>query len=280
MALLLADLRARAEEQLGDRSASRIVVGRPVHFAQPRRRRGRGARLERLRERARRARLDRRRLRVRAGRRRVLLRDDARSRRARPHRRLRRRHERLLAHRGRPFAPQRGKARRSSATTASASPATRSTREILHHLVAPLLGLGSTYRVDVRHGAAGAGVDLRKLRRWHHLSFLKTKKNIEMLEEIVQPSGRPGEDRRAPPHPRLRSRVPPLSRRRAGEGRALDARADALRLRGSAAGHRGRSDARRVRELDRRRDAAMAACVDRLLAKAGVDRARTSIRSS
>ncbi len=60
--------------------------------------------------------------------------------------------------------------------------------EILHHLVAPMLGMGSTYR-------SMFGVELpvpvwiyAKLRRWHHLSFLKTKKNIELLTEILDQS--------------------------------------------------------------------------------------------
>ena len=63
--------------------------------------------------------------------------------------------------------------------------------EILHHLVAPMLGMGTTYR-------SMFGVELpvpvwiySKLRRWHHLSFLKTKKNIEMLTEILDQSDEP-----------------------------------------------------------------------------------------
>jgi hypothetical chaperone protein len=65
--------------------------------------------------------------------------------------------------------------------------------KILHHVVAPHLGLGSTY-------AGGAMSDKKlevpvwiygKLRRWHHLSFLKTKKNTELLQEIESQSDEP-----------------------------------------------------------------------------------------
>ena len=62
---------------------------------------------------------------------------------------------------------------------------------VLHNVVAPMLGLGSTYK-------AMFGRDLEvpvwiygKLRRWHHLSFLKTKKNIDLLQEIASQTDEP-----------------------------------------------------------------------------------------
>lgn len=56
---------------------------------------------------------------------------------------------------------------------------------VLHHLVAPMLGLGTTY-----HSMFGKELPVpvwiyQRLLRWHHLSFLKTKKNMEMLESIA-----------------------------------------------------------------------------------------------
>ena len=62
---------------------------------------------------------------------------------------------------------------------------------VLHHVVAPRLGLGTTYRA-----LFGAKLEVPvwiygKLRRWHHLSFLKTKKNTELLEEIASQSDEP-----------------------------------------------------------------------------------------
>lgn len=56
---------------------------------------------------------------------------------------------------------------------------------VLHHVVAPKLGLGSTYRSMFGRELEVPVWIYSKLRRWHHLSFLKTKKNLEMLEEIL-----------------------------------------------------------------------------------------------
>jgi len=56
--------------------------------------------------------------------------------------------------------------------------------KILHHVVAPALGMGTTYR-SVFDQVLPVPVWLYfKLRRWHHLSFLKTRKTMELLEEI------------------------------------------------------------------------------------------------
>jgi hypothetical chaperone protein len=63
--------------------------------------------------------------------------------------------------------------------------------QMLHRLVAPALGLGSTYR-------SMFGVELpvpvwiyAKLRKWHHLSFLKSKKTMDLLDEILDQSDDP-----------------------------------------------------------------------------------------
>jgi len=67
--------------------------------------------------------------------------------------------------------------------------------KIVHHLVAPCLGLGTTYR-SVFDQVLTVPVWLyTKLRRWHHLSFLKSPKTIEMLEEIADQSAEPGKIR-------------------------------------------------------------------------------------
>jgi len=60
--------------------------------------------------------------------------------------------------------------------------------KVLHNVVAPMLGLGSTYRAMFGRELEVPVWIYAKLRRWHHLSFLKTKKNIELLEEIASQS--------------------------------------------------------------------------------------------
>ena len=64
--------------------------------------------------------------------------------------------------------------------------------KILHHVVAPHLGLGTTYSGAMSDKKLEVPVWIyAKLRRWHHLSFLKTKKNTELLEEIESQSDEP-----------------------------------------------------------------------------------------
>ncbi|MEO8796431.1 MAG: Hsp70 family protein [Polyangiaceae bacterium] len=63
--------------------------------------------------------------------------------------------------------------------------------KILQHVVAPRLGLGSKYRVHFGNKVEVPVWIYAKLRRWHHLSFLKTKKNTELLEEIASQSDEP-----------------------------------------------------------------------------------------
>lgn len=59
---------------------------------------------------------------------------------------------------------------------------------VLHNVVAPRLGLGSKYRAMFGRELEVPVWIYAKLRRWHHLSFLKTKKNVDLLEEIASQS--------------------------------------------------------------------------------------------
>lgn len=57
---------------------------------------------------------------------------------------------------------------------------------LMHHLVAPKLGLGSTYKSLMGDKELPVPVWIyARLLRWHHLSFLKSKKNIDLLEGIA-----------------------------------------------------------------------------------------------
>jgi hypothetical chaperone protein len=63
--------------------------------------------------------------------------------------------------------------------------------KVLHHVVAPQLGLGSTYRAMFGRELEVPVWIYSKLRRWHHLSFLKTKKNLDLLNEIASQTSDP-----------------------------------------------------------------------------------------
>jgi hypothetical chaperone protein len=57
---------------------------------------------------------------------------------------------------------------------------------LMYKLVAPSLGLGTTYRALMGDKELPVPVWIySRLLRWHHLSFLKTKKNIDLLEGIA-----------------------------------------------------------------------------------------------
>ena len=187
--LLLADLRARAEEELGP-LGSKIVVGRPVHFAH-----GDGAEDEELAI-----------TRLKEAFARVGFTD------------VRFEYEPVAAafyyeqsldHDERVLVADFGGGTSDfSIIDVGPSQRARASRKILgsdgvgiagdaldakimHHVVAPHLGLGSTYRAMF-----GASLEVPvwiygKLRRWHHLSFLKTKKNTELLQEIESQSDEP-----------------------------------------------------------------------------------------
>jgi hypothetical chaperone protein len=63
--------------------------------------------------------------------------------------------------------------------------------KIVDHVVAPALGKGTLYR-----SMMGKELDVpvwlyARLRKWHHLSFLKSKRTMELLEEIVHSADEP-----------------------------------------------------------------------------------------
>ena len=57
-------------------------------------------------------------------------------------------------------------------------------RQIIRKLVAPRLGLGSEYFSPPDKFLPVPSWPYERLERWHHLSFLNTAKNLEMLEHI------------------------------------------------------------------------------------------------
>jgi hypothetical chaperone protein len=60
--------------------------------------------------------------------------------------------------------------------------------QILHHVVAPALGLGSHYRSMLGKELETPVWLYARLRRWHHLSFLKAKKTLDLIREIADTS--------------------------------------------------------------------------------------------
>jgi len=63
--------------------------------------------------------------------------------------------------------------------------------KILHNLVSPSLGLGSTYRSMLGKDLAAPVWLYARLRRWHLLSFLKTKKTMDLLHEMNEQANEP-----------------------------------------------------------------------------------------
>jgi hypothetical chaperone protein len=63
--------------------------------------------------------------------------------------------------------------------------------KILHNLVSPSLGLGSTYRSMLGKDLAAPVWLYARLRKWHLLSFLKSKKTLELLNEMNQQANEP-----------------------------------------------------------------------------------------
>jgi hypothetical chaperone protein len=55
---------------------------------------------------------------------------------------------------------------------------------IIDHVVSPALGRGSRYRVEMGAEAPVPAWLYNKLRRWHHLSFLKSPDTLALLERI------------------------------------------------------------------------------------------------
>jgi len=63
--------------------------------------------------------------------------------------------------------------------------------KILHHAVSPALGLGSEYRSMLGKDLPAPVWIYAKLRRWHLLSFLKSKRTTELLQEMRDQSLEP-----------------------------------------------------------------------------------------
>ena len=56
--------------------------------------------------------------------------------------------------------------------------------KLVRHLVAPMLGLVSQYKTEFGKVMPVPNWLYEHLERWHYLSFLKTRKNIELLKQI------------------------------------------------------------------------------------------------
>lgn len=56
--------------------------------------------------------------------------------------------------------------------------------KLVRHLVAPMLGLGSQYKSQFGKLLPVPNWFYEHLERWHYLSFLKTRKNMELLKQI------------------------------------------------------------------------------------------------
>jgi hypothetical chaperone protein len=189
LSLLLADLRARAEEQLGP-LGSRIVVGRPVHFAHASAPEDEALATGRLREAL-----------GRVGWTDVIFEFEPVA--------AAYYYETQLDHDQRVLVADFGGGT-SDFSLIEVGPSHRKSgkrtilgsdgvglagdaldAKVLHNVVAPMLGLGSTYRAMFGRELEVPVWIYSKLRRWHHLSFLKTKKNIDLLEEIASQSDAP-----------------------------------------------------------------------------------------
>jgi len=56
--------------------------------------------------------------------------------------------------------------------------------KLVRHLVAPMLGLGSQYKTEFGKVLPVPNWLYEHLERWHYLSFLKTRKNMELLKQV------------------------------------------------------------------------------------------------
>lgn len=188
LALLLVDLRGRAEKELGP-LGERIVVGRPVHFAHASGDEGEELAIERLRTAL-----------GRAGFTDVIFEYEPVAAAYYYESTLTQDELVLVADFGGGTSDfslvevgptRRGRPRKILGNDGVGLAGDALDAKIIHHVVAPALGMGGTYRAMF-----GRELDVpvwlyTKLRRWHHLSFLKSKKTIELLEEIVRQSDDP-----------------------------------------------------------------------------------------
>ena len=79
--------------------------------------------------------------------------------------------------------------------------------KLVRNLVAPMLGLGSRYKTEFGKVLPVPNWLYEHLERWHYLSFLKTRKNMELLAPASVPSASAGKNRRADRFGRSRSRL-------------------------------------------------------------------------
>lgn len=188
LTLLLADLRAQAEEELGP-LGSRIVVGRPVHFAHASEE-SEALPLDRMREAL-----------ARVGWTDVVFEYEPVA--------AAYYYEQKLTEDQRVFVADFGGGTSDfSLIEVGPSHRTSASRNILgsdgvgiagdaldarvlHNVVAPMLGMGSTYRAMFGRELEVPVWIFAKLRRWHHLSFLKTKKNLDLIAEIASQADEP-----------------------------------------------------------------------------------------
>ncbi len=188
LALLLVDLRARAEERLGP-LGSRIVVGRPVRFAHADSPEDEALAVERLTAAL-----------AKAGFSDVIFEYEPVA--------AAYYYESTLDHDERVLVgdfgggtsdfsivevgPSRRKsARRILANDGVGLAGDALDARVLHHVVAPILGLGTSYRAMFGRELPVPVWIYAKLRRWHHLSFLKTAKNMALIEEIADQADEP-----------------------------------------------------------------------------------------
>lgn len=187
LVLLLADLRARAEEDLGP-LGSRIVVGRPVHFAYAD---DETLAIERMREAL-----------GKVGFTEVELEYEPVAAAYFYEERLEKDERVLVADFGGgtsdfsiievgPTHRKAAGARNVLGNDGVGLAGDALDAKVVHHLVAPKLGMGSTYRAMFGRELEVPVWLYAKLRRWHHLSFLKTKKNMDLIEEINSQSDEP-----------------------------------------------------------------------------------------
>ena len=189
MTLLLADLRARAEEQLGP-LGSRIVVGRPVHFAHESADGGEALAIERLKASL-----------ANVGWTDVVLEYEPVAAAYYYEQQLKKDELVFIADFGGgtsdfsliAVGPTHAKdaTRRILGTDGVGIAGDALDAKVLHNVVAPMLGLGSTYKAMFGRDLEVPVWIYAKLRRWHHLSFLKTKKNIDLLQEIASQTDEP-----------------------------------------------------------------------------------------
>jgi hypothetical chaperone protein len=189
MTLLLADLRARAEEQLGP-LGERIVVGRPVHFAHESADGGEALAIERLTTSL-----------ANVGWTDVVFEYEPVAAAYYYEQQLKKDELVFIADFGGgtsdfsliAVGPSHTKdaKRRILGTDGVGIAGDALDAKVLHNVVAPMLGLGSTYKAMFGRELEVPVWIYAKLRRWHHLSFLKTKKNIDLLQEIASQTDEP-----------------------------------------------------------------------------------------